>query len=182
MTFPHDPGAAELIRHHEKWRHIYSAADQPAPNEPVREENRLIFRDGYPYDGWTAYILEPKGAGYNVLSASTERRNEPHEGVAGYFSTIEEAGKFIIWKSAVGVRVALNLPSISQVWRAAGLDSRVEKIEVSEGIARYRLKARPEIYFEMYSGGIKPENRLLPLTYDELDAVLLEGIPESVDK
>lgn len=170
----------ELIRRYEKWRRIYAYAGQPVPDEPAREDGRLNFRKGYPYEGWTAYILEPKGAGYQVLRATTERRNEPLEGLAAFFTNLEDAGKFIIWESAVGVRVALRLPSVSQAWRSAGLDPQVEQISLDKYVSKYELKDDPSRYFILQAGGVQPENRLLPLSYDELDTILLDGMPESI--
>lgn len=172
--------SAQLIRRYEKWRRIYSYAGQPAPDAPEWADGRLNFREGYPYEDWTAYILEPKDTGYQVLRATTERRNEPLEGIVGYFSHLEDAGKYILWEAAVGVRVTLRLPSISQAWRAAGLDPRVKQTSLDTYVSKYELKDDPSRYFILQVGGVQPENRLLPLTYDELDSVLLEGMPESV--
>lgn len=180
MTSDSRDDFAELISRYRKWRRIYSNAGQPAPDEPEWESGRLNFRSGYPYEGWTAYILEPKDSGYEVLRATTERRTEPSENPLAFFSHVEEAGKYIIWKSAVGVRVALRLPSVSQAWRAEGLDPRVKQISLDTYVSKYELKDDPSRYFVLRAGGVQPENRLLPLSYDELDALLLAGMPESV--
>ncbi|WP_255784135.1 hypothetical protein [Mycobacteroides abscessus] len=111
---------------------------------------------------------------------TTERRIDPAEYLDAYFSRLEDAGKYVIWNNGESVRMHVGLRPITRMWREEGLDPRVEKVPVSEGIARYQLKADPDVYLDAFSGGIKPENRLLPLTYDELDAVLQEGMPESV--
>ena len=57
-----------------------------------------------------------------------------------------------------------------------GLDPRVEKVLISDRKARYQLKEDSSVYFVMYSPGIKPKNHLLPLSYDELDAALTDGL------
>lgn len=175
-----DPRIAELISRYEKWPRLYAAAGKAAPDEPVQENGRLYFRDGYPNPGWTAYIIEPKDSGYAVLRASTERRNEPAETQLAYFSRLEDAGKLVIWYVGEALRMDCWLTPVTRKWQAEGLDPRVQKVQVSDQIARYSLKADPDAYFEAYSGGIKPENHLLPLSYDNLDSVLLEGMPESV--
>jgi hypothetical protein len=175
-----DPRFAELISRYEKWRRLYAAAGKAVPDEPVQENGRLYFRDGYPNPGWTAYIIELKDSGYEVLRASTERRNEPAESQLAYFSRLEDAGKLVIWYVGEGLRMDCWLTPVTRMWQAEGLDPRVQKVQVSDKIARYSLKADPGAYFEAYSGGIKPENHLLPLSYDDLDSVLLEGMPESV--
>lgn len=175
MTSDSRDDLAELISRYEKWRRIYSNAGQPAPDEPEWENRRLNFRSGYPYEGWTAYILDPKDTGYQVLRATTEHRNEPAESLLAFFSHLEDAGKYIILKSAVGARVALRLPSVGQAWRAEGLDPRVEQISLDTYVSKYELKDDPSRYFVLEAGSVQPENRLLPLSYDELDALLLEG-------
>jgi hypothetical protein len=175
-----DPGFAELINQYERWRLIYSYAGKPARDEPVLENGRLNFRYGYPHPDWTAYIVEPKGNGYNVLRATTERRNEPDESVAGFFSHLEDAGKYIIWYIGESVRMHCWLPPLTTSWRAAGLDSRVKQISLDKYVSKYELKDDPSRYFVLQAGGVQPENRLLPLTYGELDAALLDGMPESV--
>ncbi|SKY53485.1 Uncharacterised protein [Mycobacteroides abscessus subsp. bolletii] len=182
MTSQRDPGFAELIRRYAEWRQIYTRVGRPVGDEPVWENNRLNLRYGYPYPDWTGHVIEPTpSGGYQILRVTTERRNEPAEYPTAYFSHLDDAGKYIIWKTAVGARQALNLPSLSQEWRAAGLDPRVSQVSLDTYVSKFELKSDPTRYFIMYrAGGIQPENRLLPLTYDELDSVLQQGMPQSV--
>jgi hypothetical protein len=178
-----DREVIELVTRYNKWRRIYGYAGKPrlAPDEPDWESGRLYFRNGYPFPDWTAYIIEAAAAGeFNVLRASTERRNTPAESMEAVFSRIDDAGKFIIYKAATSLRVDCRMESITQKWRAEGLNKRVDKLIVSEDQAKYVLRSDPTVYFIAYSGGIQPYNHILPLTYDELDAVLLEGFPEAV--
>jgi hypothetical protein len=175
-----DPGFAELIDRYEIWRQIYAYAGVPARDEPAWEDGRLNFRSGYPHMDWSAYVIEPKDKGYNVLRVTTERRNEPLEVLAGYFSHLEDAGKYIIWYIGESLRMQCWLNPITRSWRAEGLDPRVSQISVEKYISRFELKADPSRYFVLQAGGVQPENRLLPLTYDQLDAVLLDEMPESI--
>jgi hypothetical protein len=178
-----DREIAALIARYNKWRRIYRYAGKSssAPDEPDFDNGRLWFRNGYPMPDWTAYIIEEnESREFRVLRASTERRNTPAEAQEAVFSRIEDAGKFILYKVATSLRVASHLASITQKWRDEGLDDRVEKSVVSEDQARYTLRSDPSIYFIAYSGGIQPYNHILPLSYDELDDVLLEGFPATV--
>jgi hypothetical protein len=172
-----DPEIIELIARYNKWRRIYRYAGKSsyAPDEPAFEYGRLWFRNGYPLPDWTAYIIEETvNHEFRVLHASTERRNLPAEAQEAVFSRIQDAGKFLTYKIATSLRVECHLESITQKWRAEGLDPRVDKSIISEDQAKYTLRSDPSIYFIAYSGGIQPYNRLLPLTYDELEEVLLE--------
>lgn len=175
-----DRGFVELINRYEKWRRIAAFVGQTTPDEPTWEDKRLCFRYGYPYDGWSGYVIEPHNTGYNLLSVTTERRAEPAEYLDAYFSRLQDAGKYIIWNNGESVRMHCKLPPVTPRWRAEGLDPRVEKVVLSDKTARYSLKTDHETYFEAFAGGIKPENRLLALSYDELDAILLGGMPESI--
>lgn len=178
-----DQGVIELIAHYSKWCRIYRYAGRApsAPDEPDLENSRLYFRRGYPLPDWTAYIIEATADGeFCVLRTSTERRNTPVEAREAVFSRIEDAGKFVIYKAATYLRVDCGLESITQKWRAEGLDSRVEKTIMSEDRAKYSLHSDPSIYFIAYSGGIQPYNHILTLSYDELDDVLLEGFDDAV--
>lgn len=65
-------------------------------------------------------------------------------------------------------------------WEDAGLDPRVQQTSLEKFVSKYALKSNPSRYFILRAGGIQPVNRLLPLTYAELDAQLLAGMPESV--
>lgn len=175
-----DPRLAELVNRYDKWRHIYTYAGQPACDAPVWESNRLNLREGYPHQDWTAYIVEPTDGGFNVLTATTERRNEPLEGLSGFFTDADDAGKYVIWNIGENLRVSLRLDPIEWAWQDAGLDPRVQQTSIEKFVSKYELKSDPSRYFILQRGGVQPENHLLPLTYDELDAQLLAGMPESV--
>lgn len=174
-------GTHALVEHYNRWRQIYRYADQPEPNEPDWDNGRLYFRRGFPHPDWSALILAPTADGHvEVRHASTERRNTPAESSRALFSRVEDAGKYIVFETADLLRVALGLPSLEQRWRDAGLDDRVNKVLASDRKAKYELRSDDSAYFFAFSGGIQPYNHLLALSYDELDAVLLDGFPESV--
>jgi hypothetical protein len=171
----------ELVSRYNTWRQIYAYAGEIAPNEPDWDDDRLYFRNGYPNADWSAFILEATADGrYKVLHASTERRNTPIESLRAVFSQIEDAGKYIVYEVADLLRVTQQLEPLDQRWRAAGLDPRVEKVVVSERQAKYELRDDRTAYFLAYSGGIQPYNHILPLSYDQLDAMLIDGFPESI--
>lgn len=167
----------DFIDHYRKWIGIYSAAGQPAPDEPVWEDGRLHLRSGYPYDGWTSYIIDDAPGGFKVLTATTERRNSPSESLKGFFSNVDDAGKYIIWNTGENLRVACRVDPIGWAWEDMGLDPRVEQISLDKYVSKYVLKSDTSRYFILQAGGVQPENRLLPLTYDELDEILAADLP-----
>ncbi|MCV7257081.1 hypothetical protein [Mycobacterium shimoidei] len=175
-----DPEFPKLIDQYNKWRSIYSYAGQPAGDEPLWEHGRLHFRYGYPLEGWTAYIIEPKDNGYEVLRTTTERHSESSESLMAFFTNIEDAGKYIIWYTGDNLRTKCHLDPIEWVWADAGLDPRVRQISLDKFVSKFELKDDPNRYFVLQAGGVQPENHLLPLTYDELDTLLLGGMPASI--
>jgi hypothetical protein len=174
------PDVVELIARYNKWRRIYGYAGKAAPDVPDWESGRLYFRVGYPHPDWSAYILELNRDGlYRVLHASTERREIPTESPSGSFSRIEDAGKFIIYKAATSLMIACFMDPLSWKWDDAGLDPKVDAKIQSDRVVKYVLRSNPHAYFVMTRGDM-PYSHMLPLSYDELDAQLLEGFPESV--
>lgn len=167
----------ELAQRYEKWRRISVATGQVVPDTPVWDGGRLHFRSGYPKEGWTGYALAPRNPGYDVLWITTERRVEAAERLEAHFSRLEDAGKYIIWNNAESVRLNCGLQPVTRAWREHGLNPKVIKRQLTDKLARYSLKDDPDVYFDCYVGGIKPENHLLALDYDELEAELFSGMP-----
>lgn len=175
-----DPDVIELIARYNKWRRIYGYAGKAAPDEPDWDSGRLYFRTGYPLPDWSAYVLEADRSGlYSVLYASTERRETPVESPQGSFSRIEDAGKFIVYKVATSLMIACFMDPLSWKWDDAGIDPRVDAQIQSDRVVRYVLRSNPEAYFIMTRGDT-PYSHMLPLSYDELDAELLQSFSESV--
>jgi hypothetical protein len=172
--------ATELIARYNLWRRIYGYAGKAAPDEPYREGGRLHFRVGYPHPEWSANVIECGADGlYRVLHVSTERRDSPIESATGIFSRLEDAGKFIIFKAATSLMISCFMDPLTWKWEDAGLDPRVDAQVQSDQVVKYVLRNNPLAYFVMTRGDM-PYSHILPLSYDELDAELLDGFPEGV--
>jgi hypothetical protein len=175
-----DPDIVGLLTRYNRWRWIYDYAAKSPPDEAHWENDRLYFRFGYPYPDWWAYVLEGTSDGhYRVLRASTERTVTPVESSKGIFARLQDAGKFMIYEVAESLRIDCRLEPLSWRWDDAGLDPRVDARIESDQVVKYVLRSNPEAYFMMTRGDM-PYSHILPLSYDELDAELLEGFPESV--
>lgn len=172
-----DVAYEDFIQHYEKWVNIYRLVGMTAPNGPVRDGRRLHLRFGYPNEGWSGYIIEETSGGYNVYGVTTERRNEPSESLKGFFACIEDAGKYVIWNLGENLRVSCRVDPVGWSWEDMELDPRVEWVSIAKFVSKYVLESDPSRYFILQAGGVQPENRLLPLTYDELDMILMAGLP-----
>jgi hypothetical protein len=170
----------QLIDRYNKWRDAYVSAGKTAPNEPDWENGRLYFRIGYPYPEWRAFIIGEANGGFDVLSASTERSTVTTEGWKGKFSRLEDAGKFVIATIADYLRIGCSAEPIAMKWRTEGLDPRVRKEELPEGLAKYSLASDPDVHMIATVRGIKPEHHVLPLSYDELNQVLADGLSDAI--
>lgn len=166
----------ELIDRYNRWRDAYLHAGQPAPNEPDWQDDRLYFRIGYPYPDWRAFIIDETECGYKVSSASTERSALATEAWKATFSQLEGAGKFIIATIADYLRIECNAQPIALRWRAEGLDPRVTKEELPDGLAKYYVSYDVGVYMISAARGIKPEHHVLPITYDDLNRILTDGL------
>lgn len=171
---------ATFISRYNRWRSMFSRAGEPAPQEAVRDGDRIVLRQGYPYEGWTGYVIEPGSGGYRVLSVTTERRVEPLESLRGFFSTFELAGKYILWKIGGDLRVSCDVVSLEMLRRPALLAPGVRAVPLEQYETRYELIDDPAVFMVIRAGGIQPENCLLTMTYDELDQALEDGLPPSV--
>jgi hypothetical protein len=128
-----------------------------------------------------------------VFDVTTERRSTPLTTVAAVFSSIEDAGKYLVWKLADSLRIACREDPIFWRWRAAGLDSRIEKglpsddmvrliaqlnqveAERTKSIRSYQIRQHPDVYAVLREWE-EPRSRVLILTYAELDSQLIEGL------
>jgi hypothetical protein len=170
----------ELIDRYNKWRDAYGRAGKTAPNEPDWESGRLYFRLGYPYPDWRAFIIDESNGGYQVLGVSTERSTVATEGWKATFSRLEGAGKYVIATIADYLRIECKAQPIALKWRTEGLDPRVCKEELPDALAKYTLASDPEVYMIATARGIKPEHHVLPLSYDELNQALADGLSNDV--
>lgn len=148
---------------------------------------------------WSAYIIEPTERGYtNVLqSLKGERDVDRHERVLAAFARPEDAGKFVIARVANTLRVTRGLESIVVRWRRQGVDIRMQICEPSpdqlrymqetclgikpglleQHLRRYFLADEPEVHALPLPSEV-PLMNVLPLTFDDLDAILTEGFPQ----
>ncbi len=180
---PTDQSVLELIGRYRRWRRIYHLTGNSgsSPDEPDWENGKLYFRRGYPYPEWSAYVIEASDVGaFYVLRASSEHRNAAVEMPEVEFSRFEDAGKYIIYKTVSNLRVECHMESIARSWRADGLDEQVVKIPIASDRAKYMLQSDPAVYFIAFAGGIQPYNRILTLSYDELEIQLQRGFPASI--
>lgn len=179
MTKPRDlTEYRELIDRYNKWRDAYLSVGRPAPNEPDWENSRLYFRIGYPYPDWRAFIIDQTDDGYQVLNASTERSTVATEGWKATFSRLEDAGKYVIATIADYLRIECKADPIALRWRVEGLDPLVVKDDLPDGLAKYVL--RSDVYMITTARGIKPEHHVLRLSYDDLNQVLANGLPNEI--
>ncbi|WP_322860617.1 hypothetical protein U8D42_07810 [Mycobacterium europaeum] len=175
-----DPEIRELIARFNKWREIYSLVGEPPPDEATWEEGRLYLRFGYPHPDWWAYILGEDSYGlYSVIRGSTERSRTLTESPKGSFSRLRDAGKFLIYEVAEWLRISRRMEPVSWRWDDAGLDPQVDQVVHSDKIVKYSLRSDSDAYFIMARGDVA-YSHLLPLSYEELDAQLIDGFPDSV--
>ncbi len=191
-----DTGLLEVADRYETWRRrwVSVTGKEPSRDAPELSDGRLWFRDGYPHPDWTARIIESSNVGYLVLSVTTERRNTPRAAVEAVFSHLEDAGKYVIAFIGDMLRLEYKLEPLYRQWRTFGVDSALEKgaadDEIVQFIAdyndvsrdtvqrlvyKYSVKAQPARYAHLATAD-EPTSRVLTLSYDELDAILIDGL------
>lgn len=152
---------------------------------------------------WGAWIIAPKPEGYICVlrSLKHEREAERSERIEVIFSRFADAGKYIIARIGNGIRSSRNIQrkSLFIDWEERGLDSRIRVeaagLEIIDFLAteraaldrdyaeqhlrRYTLEDNPGSYgFALdYE---QPMMQVLALSFEELTAELLEGLPESI--
>jgi hypothetical protein len=153
------------------------------------------------FGDWAAWIIEPTPDGYyNVLrSLKHEREKERSDEIEVVFSQITDAGKYIILQIGDARRLDLKLETLFMKWDAAELDPRIQIAPAGQKAVDYLLKRSPglrrefaEQHLQQYtlrddasSFGLALPSRqtdmqVLALSYDELNALLLDGMPESI--
>lgn len=173
------PDVVELLARYSRWRDIYMRAGVPPWDSPDLDADTLHFRRGHPHPDWYGFaISKDVDERYAVLNVSTEHQNTPTEGVDTTFSSVREAGNYIIYNIGDFLRIECRLDPISWTFRDAGMSPDVEeKVPIDERHAKYRLRNSPDTYFVTGAGGISWTNWLLTLTYDDLDRRLTDGLP-----
>ncbi len=150
---------------------------------------------------WGAWIIAPRNEGYICVLSSLkhERDTQRSERVEVMFSHFADAGKYIIMRIGDSVRSDLRLQTLFVKWEARGLNSRIQIQPANREAIGFLNKERPTLkegYAEKYlksytleddptSYGFalsweQPRMEVLALSFEELTAALLDGMPESI--
>lgn len=191
-----EPGLKTVVDRYETWRRrwISLTGHEPSRDAPELSDGRLWFRDGFPHPDWRARIIEPAPYGYVVLDATTERKISPDITVSAIFSRLEDAGKYIIAQAGDMLRRECKMEPRYREWHRSGLSDELQKSEgdrdavrfiadynriapeaVQRLIHKYSVKTQPNRCAHLASSD-EPYSRVLTLSYDELDALLTEGV------
>ncbi|MCV7100781.1 hypothetical protein H7I01_10325 [Mycobacterium palustre] len=136
-----------------------------------------------------------------MRSLKHEREAQRNERVEVMFSRFTDAGKYIIARIGNGIRSGRNvrIKSLFVDWESRGLDSRIKVEAASREAIDFLTTQRPTLdrdYAEQHlrkytleddpgSHGFaldyeQPMMQVLALSFEELTAALLEGLPESI--
>lgn len=155
------------------------------------------------FGDWGAWIIAPRPEGCICVlhSLKHEREAERNERIEVMFSRFADAGKYIVARIGNGIRSSRNVrqKSLFVDWEAQGLDSRIRVEAVSHETIDFLVTKRPILdrdYAEQHlrrytlednpgAYGIaldyeQPMMQVLALSFEELTAALLEGLPESI--
>jgi hypothetical protein len=155
------------------------------------------------FGDWAAWIVAPNPKGYICVlnSLKHEREAERTERIEVMFSRFSDAGKYVILRMGDSIRSRsdIRLKTLFVNWEARGLDSRIrveptgrevidfltterptlEKDYAEKHLKRYALDDDPGSYgFALDSE--QPRMGVLALSFEELTAALLDGMPESI--
>ena len=160
-----EPYAAVFARVN-RWIEIAEAAGA-APTIVLHDApNQIVI-------GSLLYTIELRSAGYLVL---TQERNDPT--VDGVFGRFDDMAKYLIAEAGDRARRQLRLPPKDSEWDKLGMDPRVE-VEVNGYDRTLSLPGEPDSTVTMSYIPATVFSHILPLTIEELEAELREGIPES---
>lgn len=150
---------------------------------------------------WAAWIIEPTARGYYKVIHSLwhERAPERSESVVAIFSLLADAGKYVILRVGDAARLYLRLEALPIKWRADGLDPRIRIATPAEEAIDYVTTIRPGTrksfamqHLKQYSLDDQPTQfaftfpseelsmQVLTLSYAQLNALLITGIPDSI--
>ncbi|OCB62970.1 hypothetical protein A5677_10970 [Mycobacterium malmoense] len=134
-----------------------------------------------------------------MRSLRHERASKRSEKIEALFSHPVDAGKYIVLRMGDNLRSHLRLETLFMRWDDRGLSPllevasaepdvidffckkapTLERESAERGLKRYALKADPRSYgFALPSEQTNME--VLALSFDELTATLLEGMPDSI--
>ncbi|WP_254848334.1 hypothetical protein [Mycobacterium sp. SP-6446] len=152
---------------------------------------------------WAAWIIAPKPDGYiRVLSSlKHERDAERTERVEVMFSRFSDATKYVILRigDSIRSRSDIRLRTLFVNWEARGLDSRIRVQPASGEVIDLLTTERPTLEKDYAEKHLKsyvldedansygfaldseqPRMEVLALSFEELTAALLDGMPESI--
>lgn len=152
---------------------------------------------------WAAWIIAPNPEGYICVlnSLKHERESERTERIEVMFSRFSDAGKYVIFRMGDSIRSRsdIRLKTLFVNREARGLDSRIRvepagrevidfltterptlaKDYAEKHLKRYALDDDPDSYgFALDSE--QPRMGVLALSFEELTAALLDGMPENI--
>lgn len=198
-TLSGEPGLETLLDHYDAWRRRWAllTGRDSSRNAPDLSDGQLWFRDGFPHPDWTARIIQSSNVGFAVCRATTERTTSPRISADAVFSHFEDAGKFLIAHFGDMLRRECNLEPRLREWRRSGLSDELCKSDSDQSVVdfiadfndigqgdiqrlvhQYSVKAEPDRRAYLASSE-EPRSRVLTLTYNQLDAVLADGLVAS---
>jgi hypothetical protein len=150
---------------------------------------------------WGAWIIGPAHdeCFYVAQSLLHERAAERSEDLQAVFSHFTDAGKYIILQIGDSLRYQLGLETLSIKWAARGLNPRIQVALPEQDVVEFVLRRSPGLEREFAEKHLKkfvlqgdvnsygfafpedqPSMEVLALSFDELTAALLEGMPDSI--
>src|SRR5579884_840928 len=130
--------SAEVLRYYELWRKIDRVAYDGSYDPAEWVGDRLYFRSDYleklrrwpewaDKGAWGAWIIAPTRENYFCVLRSLihERATQRSEDIEVMFSTIADAGKYVILQIGDSIRSHLRLQTLFIKWDAKGLSSRI---------------------------------------------------------
>ncbi|MCV7198381.1 hypothetical protein [Mycobacterium angelicum] len=153
------------------------------------------------FGDWTAWIIEPTQEGHYIVlrSLKHERASRRSEEIEAVFSQVSAAGKYIIAHVGNCLRLDLNLDPLVKSWDLSGQNSQLVIRLAHKTVVDYMLQIRPntdrefaEKYLKRYSSLNAPASfcyafsakqkylQILTMTFQQLNASLLNGMPVSI--
>lgn len=150
---------------------------------------------------WGAWIIAPAQDKYFcvVQSLLHERAAQRSEDIQAVFSRFADAGKYIILQIGDSLRYRLGLETLSVKWEARGLNPRIQVAPPKQDAVEFVLHESPELKREyaekhlntfvlhedsdFYAFALPGEQinmEVLALSFDDLNAALVEDMPDSV--
>jgi hypothetical protein len=150
---------------------------------------------------WAAWIIAPTSKGYFCVLRSLmhERASQRSETIEVMFSHSVDAGKYIVLRMGDSLRSNLRLQTLFIRWNDRGLNPRIEVDPASPEVIDFLIRETPtlnrdfaEKHLKSYTLKDDPSSygfalpseqtnmEVLALSFEELTAALLDGMPESI--